>query len=379
MKAFIPQIDFTSVFLFLGVLQSILLGCILIVKGNKDNSFGMGGILLIIIGFLCLDVFFEHSGLILNIIYLYNFTQPLLFLIGPICYYWFYQSLRLKKPRRWTLHLIPFFVYLIYYFNFYLQPDCFKKAAYSWNRWPELGRETVVLQFSPDPLGISEYFVIIGALSLTIYWLLSCRTAYSTIRGPELGMRKHFVVVVLAIYALLILLYLLSRYFFARDLGDFLPILFLNGIVYLTSVILITRSEIFRRNPFKEKRKYNKSALSKDLCGSIRSKVIKVIEEDKIFTQNDLSLVQMADTIGVKRHYLSQVINESFGKSFYEFLSDYRVKEACRLLIHPEVNTWTVERIAYHVGYNSKSAFIKAFKKKTGKTITAYRKDVFSS
>ncbi len=61
------------------------------------------------------------------------------------------------------------------------------------------------------------------------------------------------------------------------------------------------------------------------------------------------------------------------GTSFYDWLAAYRVEEAKRLLADPKAKLFTIEQIAEEVGYNSKSAFNKAFKKFTGKTPSEYK------
>jgi AraC-like DNA-binding protein len=367
--------DFISVFLFLGVIQALFLGVILIIKGNSNNSLGIGGVLLMVIGILCLDVFLEHSGLILNAIYLYNFSQPAIFLIGPLFYFWFYRSIQLRPPKFRAFHLIPFFLYLGYYFYFYLQPNYFKKVVYSWNRWPELGRETVVIQFNPDPLGINEYFVVICAFSLLIYWLLSVRLGFLIRKEASKEIKNQLVIVMLAVYGFLIFLYLFSRFYFTRDLGDFIPMIFLNAIVYFVSGILITQSDILKKNPFKENEKYKKSTLPKEIKDKICRQIVDALEQDKMFCQQNLSLTMIANEIGAKPHHVSQVINESMGTNFFKLLAKSRIEEACRLLSDMNTNTMSIQDLAFQVGYNSKSAFIKAFKSQTGTTPSVYRKN----
>jgi AraC-like DNA-binding protein len=59
--------------------------------------------------------------------------------------------------------------------------------------------------------------------------------------------------------------------------------------------------------------------------------------------------------------------------SFYDWIAQYRVEEAKRLMTDPKTSQFTVEQIAEEVGYNSKSAFNKAFKKFAGQTPSEFR------
>ena len=73
--------------------------------------------------------------------------------------------------------------------------------------------------------------------------------------------------------------------------------------------------------------------------------------------------------------YLSQVINAHTGLNFYDFISQYRIEEAKKILSEPFTNK-TVLEVLYEVGFNSKSSFNTAFKKFTGVTPTHYKKEI---
>lgn len=61
-------------------------------------------------------------------------------------------------------------------------------------------------------------------------------------------------------------------------------------------------------------------------------------------------------------------------KHFFDFVNEYRIEKAKELLTHPERKEYTVLEILYEVGFNSKSSFNTAFKKRTGLTPTEYRR-----
>ena len=72
---------------------------------------------------------------------------------------------------------------------------------------------------------------------------------------------------------------------------------------------------------------------------------------------------------------MSRAINSHYGKSFKAVLAELRIKEACRRLDDPEVNSmYTIESICSEVGFRSRAAFSVAFKNVTGLTPTEYRK-----
>jgi AraC-like DNA-binding protein len=71
---------------------------------------------------------------------------------------------------------------------------------------------------------------------------------------------------------------------------------------------------------------------------------------------------------------LSYIINARLNKNFFDFVNEFRIKEAAAMLRNPEYKDYNIMRIAFEVGFKSKSTFNKAFKKHTRFTPSAYRK-----
>lgn len=116
--------------------------------------------------------------------------------------------------------------------------------------------------------------------------------------------------------------------------------------------------------------KYIKSALSSDQMDRIARKLSAVMLKDCIYRDPNLTLTLLSKHIGVSTNYVSQTLNEKMGKSFFEFVSDYRIAEAIPMVMQADQS---VLAIAYEVGFNSRSAFYTAFKRKTGLTPSAYK------
>lgn len=88
-----------------------------------------------------------------------------------------------------------------------------------------------------------------------------------------------------------------------------------------------------------------------------------LIETEGLFLNKELTLAQCARKLNTNTTYLSKVINETTGSNFSCFLNQYRIEEACRLLLNPKTSNMTIEGIAQTVGFNSKSVFNMTFKK----------------
>ena len=93
-----------------------------------------------------------------------------------------------------------------------------------------------------------------------------------------------------------------------------------------------------------------------------------IMEKEKIYLKEDISLNKLAIRLKTNSTYLSMVINDHFDQSFTDFLNQYRVKEARRILSEKESRKYTMEYIARQVGFSSRSTFNRAFKKYTGIT-----------
>lgn len=126
--------------------------------------------------------------------------------------------------------------------------------------------------------------------------------------------------------------------------------------------------------------KYQKSTLTPAIKASILSKLDQVMVDQKFYLRDDATLSNLANELGASTHHLSQVLNESKKISFQDLISQYRIREACRLLKDEKHLQVKIENIASMVGYNSKSAFNTAFKKRMDLTPSEYRekKDVLS-
>lgn len=110
---------------------------------------------------------------------------------------------------------------------------------------------------------------------------------------------------------------------------------------------------------------------------AVDQKLKTLFEEDKVYLDEDLRLPSLAEEIGISVHHLSAFINEYLGLSFNRFVNTYRVQEAKRMLL--EEPERTVLSIGMAVGFNSTSAFHRAFFTETGLTPKQFREDHFGN
>ena len=103
------------------------------------------------------------------------------------------------------------------------------------------------------------------------------------------------------------------------------------------------------------------------------------MEQTELITSPDFTLEKLANIIGVSPKYVSQVVNETFGKNFRTFLNECRIKEACvRLADTDTYGMLTIEHIAETLGFNSRSNFSITFKKIAGLTPAQFQKNALA-
>ncbi len=120
--------------------------------------------------------------------------------------------------------------------------------------------------------------------------------------------------------------------------------------------------------------KYETSSLSPEQKERFCTQIVQHMEAEEPYLDGDLTLRQMADQVDVPPRYVSQVINEKLDQSFTEWVNSYRVEAAKNLLVDDAREHLTVVAIAHEAGFNSKSTFYSAFKRKAGTTPAAYRR-----
>ena len=99
----------------------------------------------------------------------------------------------------------------------------------------------------------------------------------------------------------------------------------------------------------------------------------KAIHQDKLFLESNINLERFAEQIGLKPRDISAILKMHYQSNFFEFINRYRVEEAKRLLVLPELKEETILEIIYKSGFNSPSAFHRFFKRMVGLTPTEYR------
>ena len=147
-------------------------------------------------------------------------------------------------------------------------------------------------------------------------------------------------------------------------------LLLVNALMMLTVVGYFT--VLSPDTVLESKEKYAGSGTTREERRALYSRARQDMREHELYLQMDLTLGDLAEAIGATPRDLSEAINGEGGVTFYDFVNNYRVAAARRLLLDEPGEK--VLSVAFRSGFNSKSTFNKAFKAETGQSPSEFRK-----
>jgi AraC-like DNA-binding protein len=324
-----------------------------------------------------IEIFLLYSGYIINCLYLVDFSEAPAFVIGPAFYLMIVSLIRGKVSWKYYLHFISPVVYLLLQLPFLLTPEDVKYNAWIDAYHPGLPLREMDVDYGSARFWLTEHHAELVLVSLFVYIVLGTIETVNAFKrknesflnpiNPVLQkLRLGVVQMILVTVGILIV-----KIFKDDDTGDHFFATYISVAVYFMSFRVVRNSLFFKQTTLAEPVKYKSSGIVPEVRDQLLTKLHVHMKEKKPFLQTDFSLPDLAQQLGTSVHALSQVINESLGKNFFEMVAEYRVDESKQLLKdQPNIK---VEQIAEQVGYNSKSSFNTAFKKLTGKTPSEFR------
>jgi AraC-like DNA-binding protein len=138
-----------------------------------------------------------------------------------------------------------------------------------------------------------------------------------------------------------------------------------------TSMRYFANFEAIRQK--KEPEQAKKPVQEKLLNPEYAEKIDSLMRSDKPYLMADITLDILAEKLAIPARDLSMIINRHFDNNFYEFINNYRIEEAKKILIDPKNKDKTITDVYLEVGFNSKSVFNTFFKKIVGQTPSEYR------
>ena len=296
---------------------------------------------------------------------------PLIFLYAKTIMYEDYKMGRLS-----FIHFIPFLLLTLYFLIISFVPTKEEQErlvddVQSFN-----------LPFIVNLIGTSFYLHSLGYLFITFREVKRYRNMiqeeFSSIKNRNYEW-LNFTVKSLGILILLAIIHALVPYSLSSSYGQVSAIFFIAFIFYFANRVVLKglmQPDLFMGLSGTATKKYTSSNLTTEQRKSYEEKLIQKMLKDRPFLDPDLTINQLAKELNMPSKTLSQVINQSFEKSFFDFVNTYRVEEAQSLFDNSTDDKLTVQEVMYQSGFNSKSSFITFFKKLTGMTPSEYKKQL---
>lgn len=100
------------------------------------------------------------------------------------------------------------------------------------------------------------------------------------------------------------------------------------------------------------------------------ARVENILAQNKLYLDENLTLIRLARKVGLPTRQISGGINRLTGKNVSQYINDFRIAEACRLLRETEMS---VTMIMLESGFQTKSNFNREFRRVTSLNPAAWR------
>lgn len=371
------NLDIWSILILFFVAQGIFTLSILILDKNRWRV--ISNVYLSIIILLVIWVLLEFLAIRntwkINIDIFYGTRYGSWLIFGPLIYY-YYKSI---TDKNWKLTLVNF-LHLLPFLTICVVIPLISSKSLS-PRQIDYGMLSV-FDYRPKTVTLFEYFYSAIFFLQFIHFGLYLLFNFRIIKNYTAGLKKEYstisnviwlrilnVLLVITLFLSSIYLYILFNTDFYNRSLDYIYIipmgLFIYSVGYKISGI--------KWGTINEKpKKYTTSSLTLDIKIELREQLELLMKNDELFLINELRIKNVADKLNVNTHHLSQLINEHYKCSFFEYINQYRIKKAKEnIMLFPEKN---LLKIAFESGFNNKTSFVNSFKKFAGTTPSQFRK-----
>lgn len=353
----------------IGSINSFFFALIVFNKHQRTKADNLLTILFIVLGFSFGIVYFSYT---LNLPVLQLLIWNISLLIAPIIYLYAYLLIKgnVQLENATIIYFIPYITSLVY-------------LGYIFIYFPETEIDNLFNHRTKNVNYLFVLFTIIEFLIIPFYTFLILRLLknhnktiklfFSSLKDHNLIWLKVLMIGILFMWFFINFFYF-SPYFSNENslkygFGFSFIIIFYLGF-FATKQKPIHNKELNQT----ENKKYSKSEIKKEEFNFFYNKLLDVLENKKPYLEPNISLFNLAKTVNISSHNLSQIINTKFKMNFFELMNTYRINEFKRKIKNGENKKLTLVSIAYDCGFNSKSTFNRVFKIITGKTPSSYLK-----
>lgn len=122
-----------------------------------------------------------------------------------------------------------------------------------------------------------------------------------------------------------------------------------------------------------DEQQHQRSELKKFNTTVLKENLLYLFESEFLYKQPDLKITHISAALQTNRTYISNLINNEFSCTFSEFVNQYRLVEAKRLLLEESTKMYSLDYVSEKSGFGSLSTFIRVFKETEGITPGRFR------
>ena len=365
----------SSLFL-VSMAQGLFIVFLLFKRANKSTSAYLLIALLLLMIVTNFDFYSVSSGLFRQAPYLFGISFGVMFLFGPLLFF-YAQSISDSQFRLkgiFLLHLVPYLINVLLNLIFWSAESSLKISFIE--NYIESGVRFRVLD---------KVLIGLQTIHLTVYLLMTIRMMrdnqlrfgnipYITSITQRLKWTTSVInsFIAFALVVFFLLAYVLYTGLLRVEINNIYTLV-LSGIIYFIAYRAILNPELITPNFLQKYRTIG--ALKNDEVETYVTKLEDLFKNRKLYTDADIRLADIARELGIHQNQLSRLVNEKYGKSFTDFINEYRIKEFMTKVMTDENRKFNIYGLATEVGFKSKSTFNTAFKKATGKTPSEFRRE----
>ncbi len=113
--------------------------------------------------------------------------------------------------------------------------------------------------------------------------------------------------------------------------------------------------------------------LAENVADNYFELLLNFMQNERPYLQKGCTIHVLADGTKIPIHHLSNILNNRLNKNFFDFINEYRIEEAKKMLHDKKYSLFTIEAIAFECGFGSKTTFNKAFKEITNQIPSEFR------
>lgn len=376
---------------------------------HQGNRF-LAGFLIMSSLFGLLHFVIAYSNSPVLIAAFYGHTSILLYLPGPMAY-WYVRSVltnnsRLKRSDGW--HLLPAGIQVLNVWRF--------TVSQSWESRVELGRKIVadvnevvaINHYFPIPVAVSfvlrPLLMLVYGLACWRLWLRHRHQLRSLVYAPQFQITRRWLLLFITLVCILAAAYLGFNTgfvgkadgiefdllvmamavsvvaFLLLSLSLFLFPAILYGMPVLEAPVLAVEAPVAAAapEPVAKALRPTEAALSAEMLEQLGGAINRYMEAERPWLQPQFALGTLAAALQVPQHQLSWYFNHYLGMSFPAFRNQYRVQYACSMIAEGMAATHNLEAIGQLAGFSGRTTFFRVFKEVMGMSPAEYQQTLAS-